>query len=104
MFRADGIDGVLQAHNHNYQRFDINGLLYGVFGTGTHDIDSGMYPIESNNWNGNACLKCITGENGIRIVDLQIDDQKSKRFDGWFINMKDQVIDRFEKFVFARTL
>jgi len=63
-----------------------------------------MYPIESNNWNGNTCLKCITGENGITIVDLQIDDQKSKRFDGWFINIEDQVIDRFEKFVFARTL
>ena len=62
MFREGGIDGVFQAHNHNYQRFDINGLLYGVFGTGTHDTGSSMYPINSNNWNGNTCLKCITGK------------------------------------------
>lgn len=40
IFRAGGIDGVLQAHIHNYQRFNINGLLYGVYGTGTHDTGS----------------------------------------------------------------
>jgi len=103
MFREGGIDGVFQAHNHNYQRFDINGLLYGVFGTGTHDTGSSMYPINSNNWNGNTCLKCITGENGITIVDLQIDDQNSKRYHGWFIGMDNTILDYFEKVNLSHT-
>jgi predicted phosphodiesterase len=96
MFRAGGIDGVLQAHNHNYQRFDIDGLLYGVFGTGTHDNGSSMYPINSETWNGNNCIKCITGQNGITIIDLRIDNENSRQFNGWFINMGDEVLDHFE--------
>jgi predicted phosphodiesterase len=103
MFREGGIDGVFQAHNHNYQRFDINGLLYGVFGTGTHDTGSSMYPINSDNWNGNTCLKCITGENGITIVDLQIDDQNSKRYHGWFISLDNTILDQFEKVNLSHT-
>ncbi len=94
VFRAGGIDGVLQAHNHNYQRFKINGLMYGVFGTGTHDTGSSMYPLESDTWEGNDCIKCITGENGITIIDLHIGD-KNKHFVGWFIGMGNQVLDRF---------
>jgi len=104
MFREGGIDGVFQAHNHNYQRFDINGLLYGVFGTGTHDTGSSMYPINSDNWNGNTCLKCITGENGITIVDLQIDDQNSKRYLGWFISLDNTILDHFEKVNLSHTI
>jgi len=95
VFRLSGIDGVLQAHNHNYQRFDIDGLLYGVFGTGTHDTGSSMYPLKSEDWNGNTCIKCITGENGITIIDLQIDNKYSKHLDGWFINMDNKVLDHF---------
>jgi hypothetical protein len=103
MFREGGIDGVFQAHNHNYQRFDINGLLYGIFGTGTHDTGSSMYPISSDNWNGNTCLKCITGKNGITIVDLLIDDQNSKGYEGWFISMDNTILDHFEKANLADT-
>jgi predicted phosphodiesterase len=95
LFRADKIDGVLQAHNHNYQRFNIHGLMYGVFGTGTHDTGSSMYPLESDTWQGNDCLKCITGENGITIIDLNLNNINSKHFVGWFINMENQVLDRF---------
>ena len=97
VLRAGGIEGVLQAHNHNYQRFEIDGLLYGVFGTGTHDTGSGMNPIESDNWNRNKCIKCITGENRITIIDLEIDDHNLKRSQGWFINMRNEVLDRFQK-------
>lgn len=104
MFREGGIDGVFQAHNHNYQRFDINGLLYGVFGTGTHDTGPSMYPINSDNWNGYTCLKCITGENGITIVDLQIDDQNSKRYLGWFISLDNTILDHFEKVNLSHTI
>lgn len=96
LFRADRIDGVLQAHNHNYQRFNLHGLMYGVFGTGTHDIGSSMYPLESDTWQGNDCLKCITGENGITIIDLNLNNINSKHYAGWFINMKNQILDRFE--------
>jgi len=96
MFRAGGIDGVLQSHNHNYQRFDIDGLLYGVFGTGTHDTGTSMYPIDSDNWNGNPCLKCITGQNGITIIDLRIDNENSRQINGWFVNMEDVALDHFQ--------
>jgi predicted phosphodiesterase len=96
MFRAGGIDGVLQAHNHNYQRFNINGLMYGVFGTGTHDTGSSMYPLNSNDWNGNNCLKCITGKNGITIIDLHLYNDNSKNFVGWFMGMKHEILDSFE--------
>lgn len=98
LFRAGGIDGVLQAHNHNYQRFNILGLMYGVFGTGTHNTGSSMYPLESDNWEGNNCLKCITGENGITIIDLHFNNKNSKEFVGWFIDMHDQVLDSFDSF------
>jgi len=98
VFRAVGIDGVLQAHNHNYQRFNINGLMYGVFGTGTHDTGSSMYPLNSNDWNGNNCLKCITGKNGITILDLHFKDKNPKHFVGWFIGMDREILDSFESF------
>jgi predicted phosphodiesterase len=94
MFRAGGIDGVLQAHNHNYQRFNINGILYGVFGTGTHDTGSSMYPLGSESWNNNNCLKCITGKNGITIIDLHL-NKDPKHFVGWFIGMKHEILDAF---------
>jgi predicted phosphodiesterase len=96
IFRADRFDGILQAHNHNYQRFNIHGLMYGVFGTGTHDTGSSMYPLESDTWQGNDCLKCITGENGITIIDLNLNNMNSKHFVGWFLNLENQVLDRFE--------
>jgi predicted phosphodiesterase len=98
VFRTVGIDGVLQAHNHNYQRFNINGLMYGVFGTGTHDTGSSMYPLNSNDWNGNNCLKCITGKNGITILDLHFKDKNPKHFVGWFIGMNREILDSFESF------
>jgi predicted phosphodiesterase len=98
LFREGGIDGVLQSHNHNYQRFNINGLMYGVFGTGTHDTgsSSSMYPLNSNDWNGNNCLKCITGKNGITIIDFHFNNNNAKHFVGWFIGMNREVLDSFE--------
>ena len=94
LFRTGEIDGVLQAHNHNYQRFNINGLMYGVFGTGTHDSGSSMYPLKSDNWQGYECIKCITGENGITIIDIQL-NQDQKHLVGWFLNMQREILDSF---------
>jgi predicted phosphodiesterase len=95
VFRAGGIVGVLQAHNHNYQRFNINGLMYGVFGTGTHDTGSSMYPIKSESWESNNCIKCIKGKNGITIIDLQL-NKNPKYFVGWFIGMEREILDTFD--------
>ena len=96
LFRAGRIDGILQAHNHNYQRFNVDGLLYGVFGTGTHDTGSKMYPLDSDTRQGSDCLKCNTGENGITIIDLHFNNLNSKHFVGWFVNMENQILDQFE--------
>lgn len=97
LFRTEKIDGVLQAHNHNYQRFNIKGLLYGVYGTGTRDTGSNMYPLESSTWEGNDCLQCITGQNGITIIDLQLNNN-SKHLVGWFLGMNREVLDNFETY------
>jgi predicted phosphodiesterase len=96
LFRAGGIDAVLQAHNHNYQRFNIDGLLYGVYGTGTHDTGSSMYQLESTAWDGNNCQQCITGKNGITIIDLHFNNDNSKHFVGWFLGMDEEVLDDFK--------
>ena len=69
--------------------------MYGVFGTGTHDTGSSMYPLKSDNWQGYDCLKCITDENGITIIDLHLNNN-SKHFVGWFLGMDRQVLDDFE--------
>jgi len=90
---------VLQAHNHNYERFSINDLMYGVFGTGTHDTGASMYPLDSNDCNGNDCLKCITGKNGITIIDLHFNNKNTKQFVGWFIGMKQEILDGFDSIV-----
>ena len=97
LFRENGVDPVLQAHNHNYQRFNVNGMLYMVTGTGTHDTGGSMYPIDSNDWNGFPCLKCITGTNGITIIDLQIDNPAVRHLQGWFMSNADTVKDSFSK-------
>lgn len=99
LFREGKIDAVLQAHNHNYQRFNINGLLYFVVGTGTHDTGSNMYPLESNSWEDNNCIKCITGKNGITIMDLQFDSSNSKHLAGWFLGMDQKILDIFGMYV-----
>jgi len=60
----------MQAHNHNYQRFLIDDVLYYVVGTGMHDEGSGLYNIESDDFNGNELLIGIDLKNGIAIFDL----------------------------------
>lgn len=95
LFKANGIKDVIQAHNHNYQRINVQGIDYLVVGTGTHDTGSSMYPISSDNWNGFNCQKCITGQNGITIMDFQIDNASQRSMQGWFINHNEDVKDKF---------
>jgi hypothetical protein len=55
-----------------------------------------MYPLDSTNWEGNVCLQCITGKNGITIIDLQL-NSNSEHFVGWFLDMNRKVLDDFQK-------
>ena len=95
MFKANNIIAVLQAHNHNYQKEMVSDIFYGVFGTGTHDVGSKMYPCDSKTDQNGVPALCITGENGVTILDLKIDNASSKHIDGWFVNGAEKVIDRF---------
>lgn len=95
LFRAEAVNPVLEGHNHNYQRFDVNGITYELVGTGTHDTGSSMYPLNSNSWNSFACQKCITGTNGFALMDLAIGDPNVKGIQGWFISNSDKVMDSF---------
>ena len=72
--------------------------MYGVFGTRTHDTGSSMYPLESDTWQGNDCLKCITGKNGITIIDLHFNNKNLKHFVGWFLGMNHEVLDGLDSF------
>lgn len=96
LFMGAGITAVLQAHVHNYQRFDINGMPYQVDGTGTHDQGSNMYKFKgANDWQGFHCIKCFTGTNGVTLLDLQIDKPNVHHVNGWFIDMNEKVKDKY---------
>jgi Calcineurin-like phosphoesterase len=95
LFAGNGVGLVLQAHVHNYQRIDVNGIDYLVVGTGTHDTGSAMYSIDSNDWNGFACQKCMTGVNGITLLDFKIDKPSERQMDGWFVDNSGNVKDKF---------
>jgi predicted phosphodiesterase len=94
LFAANGVTTVLQAHNHNYQRINVNGVNYMVVGTGTHDTGSAMYPCSSQSWN-NFAGKCITGVNGLTILDFRIDSPAQAHVDGWFIDSSGNVKDKW---------
>lgn len=89
LFKDAGINVVIQAHNHNYQRFLIDDVLYYVVGTGTHDEGSGLYNIESDDFNGHELLKGIDDKNGIAIFDL------STNITQWFISNSNRTLDKF---------
>jgi predicted phosphodiesterase len=87
LFKHSGVDIVLQAHNHNYQRFLIDDVSYYVVGSGTHDMNSNLYKIKSDDFNGHQLLKGIDDQNGIAIFDLSNDIKQ------WFISNSEQVLD-----------
>lgn len=97
VFKANGVSAVLQGHNHNFQRFLIDNILYGVFGTGTHDIGSSMYPLNSKDFNGNQCLKCVTGTNGFVILDFKINDPQHRLINGYFVSNADKLVDQWQQ-------
>jgi hypothetical protein len=103
IFKNAGVSIVLEAHNHNYQRFKpVENILYLLTGTGTHDCPpcvpqagGSLYPTDGNDdGNGHTVAKKIR-ENGITIIDLQIDNPNQKHSEGWFINLDKQIKDHF---------
>jgi hypothetical protein len=89
IFQSNAVDLVAQAHNHNYQIGKIGDVIYGVFGTGTHDTGAAMYSCGSSSFN-NLPVKCITGTNGIEIIDLSTNSNTIK---GYFVSNEDKLID-----------
>ena len=95
LFKANGIDMVLQAHVHNYQRFLVDGIEYTVGPPGTHDTGSGLYTLDSKTDQlGHDCLKCLR-DNGVMLLDLQIADPHVHQIIGNTINLKGQILDHF---------
>ena len=93
LFKANGVDLVLQGHNHNYQHGVIDNLPYAVHGTGTHDEGSSMYGCDSSSFNS-VTFKCITGTNGIVIIDFQIDG-KANKINGYYVSNADKLVHTF---------
>jgi predicted phosphodiesterase len=93
IFQSNGVDVVAQAHNHNYQLGKIGDVFYGVFGTGTHDTGSSMYSCSSTSFN-NIPVKCITGTNGIEIMDFS---KSSNTIKGYFVSNADKLVDSWSK-------
>ena len=94
LFTANGVNLVAQAHNHNWQIANIDGVIYGVFGTGTHDTGGSMYPCGSTSFSGHD-MKCKTGTNGVTIIDLQIDNPNLRHVHGYFVSNADKLVDQF---------
>ncbi len=97
LFKANGVNLVLQAHNHNYQKEIVDNIPYLVVGTGTHDTGSSMYPCSSSSDQNGVPAKCITGTNGITIMDFQINDPNTRHIDSWFLSNAEKVTDSFSK-------
>jgi len=86
---------VVEGHNHNYQRFLIDNIVYLVTGTGTHEQGSNLYPTKSSDdGQGHKVIKSYADKNGVTIVDLNIANS-TKIVQGWFIDLKDGVADSF---------
>ena len=101
IFNSTGVSIVLEAHNHNYQRFNpVDNILYLLTGTGTRDCppcgtgDDHYRVGGDNDGNGHKLAKGLE-ENGITIIDLQIDNPNKKHSEGWFINLDKEIKDHF---------
>lgn len=92
LFKTNNIAIVLQGHNHLYMQGLVDGLRYIIAGMGTHDTGSGLYPCDSNNDGHGNPMKCITKENGVLFLDLNL---KTKKITGNFININNKILDTF---------
>ncbi len=92
IFKAAGVILVLEAHNHNWQHFNIDKIDYDVVGTGTHDQGSALYDItSSNDGQGHNLIKGFDNKNGVTIIDLNIGNS-TKITKSWFVNLADNKV------------
>lgn len=93
LFVKNNVSAVLQGHNHNFQLFVIDGILYITAGTGTHDLGTNMYPITSqSDGQGHTAVKTIDNKNGIVLLDM---DKNSKKIDGYFVGDDNTLLYKF---------
>ena len=97
IFKDNGVQMVLQAHNHNTQRFNISGVNYVIDGAGWHDsgASGNLYSINSNSFNGNPLLFGNDNNNGFLLLDVKIDDSKAKKIIGTWMTDGESVKDSF---------
>jgi predicted phosphodiesterase len=101
LFNDNGVDMLLQGHNHNYQRFVVGDVLGKEFiaivgPPGFHDTGSNLYSINSNtDGKGNQCLKCIDNQNAVLYLDVQIDIPTAHKIIGKVVTLSGSVIDSF---------
>lgn len=83
---------VLQAHNHNWQHFVIDGIDYDVVGTGTHDLGDKLYSIDSSNDGlGHPLIKGFDNKNGVTIYDLNIANSTDIHH-GYFVDINNNLL------------
>lgn len=93
IFKNNGVDVVIQANNHNFQHFDIDGILYLTVGTGTHDQGPALYRIKSQSDGlGHIATKTMDNKNGFVILDLDKFDHSIK---GYFIDINNTLLHSF---------
>lgn len=93
IFKSNGVDVIIQANNHNFQHFDIDGILYLTVGTGTHDQPPTLYRIKSQNDGlGHNATKTIDDKNGVVIMDLDKFDHSIK---GYFVGLNNTLLYSF---------
>lgn len=97
IFKNNGVKLVLEAHNHNFQHFEIDGVTYLLVGTGRHDSGNNMYPINSNNdGQGHDLIKGITGKNGIGVIDFMFHSATvGKDLNGYFVDDTGKILYNF---------
>ncbi len=95
IFKNNGVDVVIQANNHNFQHFNIDGILYLTIGTGTHDQPPTLYRIKSQSDGlGHNATKIIDSSNGAVIMDL---DKFDHSIQGYFIGINNTILYSFSK-------
>jgi len=95
MFKANGVDMVLQGHNHNTQIFRIDDIEYTVGAPGTHDTGSSLYKLEDTEFNGHELLYGNDKDNGVIFLDIQIDNRSKDFIKAIVVSLDNKVLYNF---------
>jgi predicted phosphodiesterase len=95
MFKANGVDMVLQGHNHNTQIFRIDGVEYTVGAPGTHDTGNSLYKLDDTSFDGHELLYGNDKDNGVTFLDIQIDDLSKHLIKANIVSLDNKVLYNF---------